>query len=334
LADFSDTATTSSQTAVTRARSLGLLTKSATTSTAQTATMLASGVLSLYYVTTATVTALAATGGTFTFVSKGITPTMNQTRTTALFGATATGVGQLWTAPSTAGTYTISLYSHGAGAVPTLDTPAGTLASAITVTVVAASAGGKYDASESFCAISNTGTNFALASNVDSTAATVNGGSMYINFALNDTYGNNLTDGNIVVTATGGANVAYADGSAVTAGTSGTAVAYDEGAGDSIRVTQGTADAPTSSTVTISYNGTVVCTKTVGFAGAPSKVAVTVVETQSLSTSAGKTDFLADGYARTGLFTVLLTDAAGNQVQAAAGDNGTTTIGTFSVNAA
>jgi hypothetical protein len=152
---------------------------------------------------------------------------------------------------------------------------------------------------------------------------------MVVLCALNDAYSNDLAEGNIVVTATGGANVAYADNTTtVAAGTSGTAVAYDEGAGDSIRVTQGTADAPTSSTVTISYNGTVVCTKTVGFAGAPTKVAVTVLETQNLGGSAGKTNFLADGYA------VLLTDAAGNQVQAAAGDFGTTTIGTFSANTA
>jgi hypothetical protein len=284
----------------------------------------------------ATVTALTATGGTFTVGSKGITPTMNQTRTTALFGATATGVGQLWTAPSTAGTYTISLYSHGAGAVPTLDTPAGTLASAIVVTVVAASAGGSYNAGESFCAVSNTGTNFAQANNIDGTAATANGGSMYINFALNDAYGNDLSDGNIVVTATGGANVAYGDNTAVVAGTSGTAVAYDEGAGDSIRVTQGTADAPTSSTVTISYNGTAICTKTVGFAGAPSKITVAVSQTQDLSGSAGKSDFLKDGYNRTGLFTVLLTDAAGNQVAPAANaaEGRASAIGTFSTNSA
>jgi prepilin-type processing-associated H-X9-DG protein len=323
---------------VASAKSLGLLTKDATSATAQTATMLTSGTLSLYYLAnTATVTALTATGGTFgvgSTSSIGITPTMNQTRTTALFGAVATGVGQLWTAPSTAGTYTIGAYYHGNGAVPTLTTPAGTLFGQITVTVVAASAGGSYNAGNSFCAISNAAASFTQANNTDSTAATINGGSMYINFALNDAYNNDLAEGNLVITATGGANVAYADGSAVVAGTSGTAVAYDEGAGDSIRVTQGTADAPTSSTVTISYNGTVVCTKTVGFAGAPTKVAVTVLETQALSTSAGKSDFLADGYARAGLFTVLLTDAAGNQVQAAAGDNGTTTIGTFSANAA
>jgi prepilin-type processing-associated H-X9-DG protein len=328
---------------VSSARSLGLLAKDASSGVAQTATMLTSGTLSLYWLITTsagTAVALTATGGTFgvgSTSSIGITPTMNQTRQTALFAAAATGVGQLWTAPSTAGTYTIAAYYHGAGAEPTLSTPAGTLFGQITVTVVAASAGGSYNAANSFCAISNSAASFTQANNSDSTAATVNGRSMYINFALNDAYGADLDEGNIVVTATGGANVAYADGSVVVAGTSGTAVAYDEGAGDSIRVTQGTADAPTSSTVTISYNGVVVCTKTVGFAGAPAKVAVTVLQTQDLGGSGGKSDFLKDGYARSGLFTVLLTDAAGNQVQAAAGDAAAGSIpatGTFSSNSA
>jgi len=92
---------------VASARSLGLLAKSATSGVAQTATMLTSGTLSLYWLpdlSTATVTALTATGGTFgvgSTSSIGITPTMNQTRTTAVYAATATGVGQLWTAPST-----------------------------------------------------------------------------------------------------------------------------------------------------------------------------------------------------------------------------------------
>jgi hypothetical protein len=255
--------------------------------------------------------------------------------TNALTSA-GTAVGVTWTAPSAAGTYTISMYYHGAGAVPTTTTPAGTLGAQLTVTVVAASAGGAYSAAYSFCQISNSAAG-AATSNTDSTAATVNGGSMWVNFSLNDAYNVDLAQGNIVATATNGALIAFGDGGAnPAAGTSSTVVAYDTGAGDSIRVNQGTADAPLSTTVTITYNGTTICTKTVGFAGGAAKVAVTVSETQNLSTSAGLTDFLADGYARDGLFTVLVTDAAGNQlstgIDAAVGRS--STLGTFSVNAA
>jgi len=324
---------------LTGGRSLGLLTKDASSGTAQTATMLTSGVLSLYVptYTTATTVAFVATSGTFG-TSASVTPSLSQDRRTIVvlsIGTAATTVGVTWTAPSTAGTYTISMY-NGANGTVTASDPAKTLGAAMLVTVVAASAGGSYSAAKSFCAI-GTAAAFSQADNVDSsTTATTNGGSMYINFALNDAYANDLDNGNIVVTSTGGANVAYADSSAVVAGTSGTAVAYDDGADDSIRVTQGTADAPTSSTVTISYNGTVVCTKTVGFAGAPTKVAVTVSQTQDLNGSGGKSDFLKDGYARSGLFTVLLTDAAGNVVApgANAAEARSSAIGTFSSNSA
>ena len=238
---------------------------------------------------------------------------------------------------SSAGTYTVSMYYHGDGAVPTTTTPAGTLGAQLTVTVVAASTGGVYSSAYSFCQISNAATGATTTtSNTDSTAATVNGGSMWINFALRDGYNNALDSGNIVATATNGALIAYGNGAVTTAGTASTVVAYDGGSGDSIRVVQATAGAPLSTTVTITYNGTTICTKTVGFAGGAAKVAVTVTETQNLSTSVGKTDFLEDGYARAGLFTVLVTDAAGNQVSTGvdAVIGRSSALGTFAVNAA
>jgi len=218
------------------------------------------------------------------------------------------------------------MYNGASGAV-SIASPAKTLGAQLTVTVVAASAGGAYSSVYSVCSATNAGANFTLASNVDGTTSTTNGNSMNINFALNDAYNNDLAEGNIVATATNGALLSFQDGATAAAGTASTVVAYDEGSADSIRVTQGTADAPLSTTVTITYNGTTVCTKTVGFAGAVAKIAVTVSETQKLSGTDGKADFLEDGYARAGLFTVLATDAAGNQVA-------TSAIGTFSANAA
>ena len=324
----------------TTARSLGLLSKDAGTGVAQTATALTGAQLSLYAPVSTTV-AFSASSGTFS-VSSGQAVTgslvsaaaFNQTRTVMVAtNSAATTVGTVWIAPSSAGTYTVSMYYHGNGAVPTTSTPAGTLVSTLTVTVVAASVGSVYNAANIVCAISNTGGSITQANNTDSTAATVNGGSMWINFALKDAYGNALDSGNIVATATNGALINYGNGvTAPIAGTASTVVAYDGGSGDTIRVNQGTADAPLSTTVTISYNGTTICTKTVGFAGQVAKVAVTVTDTQVLGGSAGKTDFLGDGYARTGLFTVLLTDAAGNQVSIGTGL--TAAIGTFSANAA
>jgi hypothetical protein len=317
------------------AKSFGLLTKDSTVGTAQTATALTGAQLSFYANVTTTV-AFVASSGTFS-ISTGQAPTgadktFNQTRTTVLMTnpltSAGTAVGVVWTAPSTAGTYTVSMYYHGNGAVPTTTTPAGTLGAQLTVTVVAASAGGTYSAAYSYCVVSNAAPAAPTSASVDTTAATTNGNPMFINFALNDGYNNDLAAGNIVATATNGAFIAFGDEAAnPAAGTTSTVVAYDDGNGDSIKVTQGTADAPLSTTVTITYNGTTICTKTVGFAGTVAKIAVTVSETQALSGVNGKSDFLQDGYARAGLFTVLATDAAGNQVA-------TSSIGTFSANAA
>jgi len=314
------------------AGSLGLLTKDSSSGTAQTATVLASGALSLYVPTNASTTvALVATGGSFATspAAKG-TATYNQDKkTVTLASGAATAVGIVWTAPSTAGTYTISMYNSGAGLVTT-SSPASTLGAQITVSVVAASAGGSYSAAYSVCNTS-TGNALPIGTNVDSTSTVTNGNSWYIAFALNDAYVNDLIAGNIVATATNGALLSYSNaGATAAAGTASTVVAYDDGAADSIRVVQPTANAPITTTVTITYNGTTVCTKTVSIRGEVANLAVTVTDVQDLSASTGKADFLADGWAnsaRAGHFTVLATDSAGGQVA-------TSGIGTFSVNAA
>jgi hypothetical protein len=164
------------------AKSLGLLTKDSTVSSAQTATVLASGVLSLYANVTTTV-AFVASSGTFGTSTNGAVPSFDQARRTLVMTnantAAGTAVGVTWTAPSTAGTYTISMYNGASGTV-SVSTPTRTLGAAITVTVVAASAGGSYNAGNSYCAISNAGASITQANNTDTTAATLNGGSMCI----------------------------------------------------------------------------------------------------------------------------------------------------------
>jgi len=96
--------------------SKGLLAKNSTNSTAQTATVLAGGVLSLYGVVS-TAVAFSATGGTFSSSQAGISDeavTYNSSNSVSVItGMTpltgSTGVATLWTAPTTAGTYTISI---------------------------------------------------------------------------------------------------------------------------------------------------------------------------------------------------------------------------------
>jgi len=101
------------------ARSAGLLAKSTTSGTAQTATVRAGGVLSLY-AQVSTSTSLTASGGSF--VKSGVSVNTGAVATTTpaigvVFpltlaqAGTATPVAALWQAPTTAGDYIITLRS-------------------------------------------------------------------------------------------------------------------------------------------------------------------------------------------------------------------------------
>jgi len=222
-------------TAPTLARSLGLLAKDTSSGVAQTATTTTGAQLALYAPVTATTVAFTGGGGTFSVssgqTSQGGTLAFNQTRSTLVITpASATTVATAWVAPSTAGTYTISMYYHGNGAVPTTSIPAGTLGASIVVTVVASSVAKIYSPANSFCAISNSAPSGSQANNTDGTPATANGGSMWINFALKDAYNANMDAGNLVATATNGALLAFGDnGANPVTGTASTIVAFDNG---------------------------------------------------------------------------------------------------------
>jgi len=321
---------------VTSARSTRLLSKDTSTGTAQTVTMLTSGVLSLYANAT-TSTAFTATSGSFSsatgsaFAGQFLAATYGDPTTkvmlTGVGDFAATGIAVLWTAPSSAGTYTISKYSAIVGTTPTLTTPSnGTLTGQITVTVVAASSGGAYSGTYSACYTKTTvtgavnlGTNTA-----DSTSSSVtNGNQWYIGIALNDAYAANLSAGNLVATATNGGVVnitSTGDGSALSAGTGSTQVVYGTGEQAMVRIDQPTAGAPLTTTVTVTYNGTTVCTKTVTISGAPASVNISKVATGDLSSTTVNASWLQDpagigtGGARSGHYYVQLKDSAGNIV--------------------
>jgi len=331
-------------------RSLGLLSKDTSSGTAQSATVLAGGVLSFYAQATTSV-AFTATGGSFSSTrggTGGITIQYSADLKTALIpsvASSATAVGTLWTAPSTPGSYYVNMLtgfvantSGTPGAiVPNLSSTAvpSTLGGRILVTVVAASAGGTLSPVYSAC---NTATTTTAASagtyptGVDSTSAVADGGDWYIDYNLADAYNLALSTGNISVSATNGAlvNIGTTGGTAPVAGTGSTDIDSSTGASDTVRISQPTSGAPLTTTVTISYNGTVFCTKTVTIAGKAAKLTVANVGTQDLSTSAGSVQWMYQeiGLGSAGLFTVLATDSAGNIVATPS------TYGTFSADAA
>jgi hypothetical protein len=317
------------------ARSTGLLNKDTSTGTAQTATMLAGSTLSLYAAVTTTV-AFTVSAGTIgsTSTMTASTATFADPAKTVLFSVagnadiTATGAAVLWTAPTTVGTYTVAMYYASNTNVPTLVSPgSGTLGAQITVTVVAASAGGTFSAPYSLCLTKLTSAQ-AASTDADATDSfVVNGDQWYIAFVLRDVYSQPLSAaGSLVATATNGGiiNMTSTGGaSALTAGTASTVVAAGSGVNGQVRVDQPTSGVPLTTTVTITYNGTTVCTKTVSIAGAAASITISDVATVDLSGNAALPGWLSDTYTsgaasgRDGHYYVTLKDSAGNIVKPA-----------------
>jgi hypothetical protein len=322
-------------------KSLGLLSKDTSSGTAQTATVLAGGKLALY-AQVSTAAAFTTSGGSFSDTTMSANDGTDSRQFSADLKSTwtrnitaATGIATIWTAPSTAGTYTVALYTGFITSGTTEVQPSTTnglpddLTGAITVTVVASSSGGAYSAAYSACNVAPAAaaiTAGAGTAGIDNTVVFTNGDSAYINFDLNDAYNANLSAGNLVVTATSGAVVNIGTGaSGATAGTSSTDVDYVAGTSATVRVGQGTSGAPVTTTVTITYNGTTVCTKTITIRGALDKITVDQVGVQN--TSGAFSDSTAQwSYQNTGLwlqngslFRVRGIDSAGNVVRTDSG---------------
>ena len=335
----------------TSATQKGLLAKDTSSGTAQTATILAGGQVAFYAKVT-TSSAFTATGGSFSSAGNysntayaSSVYNSNNTQVVIPFtalqaNATTTAVGTLWTAPTTVGTYTVSLltgnYTNSSGnkAMPDIDNLPPTLSGQITVSVVAASAGGSFSAAYSACQTSvylAALSSAALVNGVDSTYSMENGASWAIAMKLRDGYNANLSSGNIVASATNGALLSWGTAGTVTAtplaGTGSTVVAYRTGELDALRISQPTAGAPLTTTVTITYNGATVCTKTVSIAGKVASLEVSNIQTQDLSLGTHATDLDESGRTTGQLFQVVAKDSAGNRVA-------TSGLGTFSADSA
>ena len=335
----------------TSATQKGLLAKDTSSGTAQTATILAGGQVAFYAKVT-TSSAFTATGGSFSsagnYSNTAYASSVYNSSNTAVVipftalqtNATTTAVGTLWTAPTTVGTYTVSLltgnYTNSSGntAMPDIDNLPPPLSGQITVSVVAASAGGSFSAAYSACQTSvylAALSSAALVNGVDSTYSMENGASWAIAMKLRDGYNANLSSGNIVASATNGALLSWGTAGTVTAtplaGTGSTVVAYRTGELDALRISQPTAGAPLTTTVTITYNGATVCTKTVSIAGKVASLEVSNIQTQDLSLGTHATDLDESGRATGQLFQVVAKDSAGNRVA-------TSGLGTFSADSA
>jgi len=259
---------------------------------------------------------VVVTGGTLGSVATTSgTLSLNGARTIAdVDGGTDNTLYGVFTVSAAAGsTATIAAYS-GTG-VTNLTPTAGALLGLWTLTVVPASTVGVYDAGESTVTqqpcIAKDGTSSSALS-YDTTSRCANGYVGVIHVDLEDSYGSDVSGGTLAATATGGSNV-YIEGSSIDANDAYQAVtAFDtETAADTnwIVVTQPVANTAGSTTVTITYQGAVVGTKTINWGGDVAKLTIVAASSSSALNNGASESLLSTGV---NLVVYAATDAAGN----------------------
>ena len=258
--------------------STGLTTVGATTVTTEviTATMLNTGTLNFQ-----TGTGASTFGGYYTVSAGGYFT--GDTNTVANIGGSQLTDSSSATAGTGANGRGISVAFNGAvGSVVTIsgyvDSTKGVLTTALSVTIAGSSVAGAASATKS-----NIYWNWqqlaagGLTSDFSAGGATTTGNALYLQIDLADAYGSALTSttGALTVTATSGANVGLsgaADSPVAATGTYSTAVSAAAPGDIYAKITEATAGAGWSGTVTVSYNGVVLATKSGSITGLPAKI--------------------------------------------------------------
>jgi len=183
---------------------------------------------------------------------------------------------------------TISVFT-GANIAGLTTATSGTLVGQYQLTVAAASVSGIYSAADSTvtqqpCLTNSTGSGNAASNAYDTTSRCANGAVGVIYVDLDDGYGAELTGGTITAATSAGKviiSAATTTGSTVNGATSG----FDDQASDGevwVLVSQPTANTAGSATVTITFNGTVVGTKTINWGGEVASLTVDTVNSNTI----------------------------------------------------
>jgi hypothetical protein len=251
------------------------------TTTTQTATLLSTGTL--------TVTAGGALAGVYV-VSSGayISSTAGATQTTAAnlsadqstfvsagtdntFNVTPTGAA--------GSTFTITGYGSATLSANTIAGlgSKGAVTNVLTVTIAGSSVAGVVSPAKSY--VSWVDSNSAAATKVDlaNASSTTTGNALYLQIQLNDAYGNAITSttGALVVSASSGANVGTPAASSAAKGTYSSGVTNTDPHLTYALVSEATSGAGWSGTVTVTYNGVTVGSKSGTITGLPAKIVVT-----------------------------------------------------------
>jgi len=271
---------------------------------------------------------IVVTGGTLSSISDSA----GATSTTALNGAATTVVttlsgsdnvttGAIFTVSAAAGsTATIAAYSGASNTITSTSTATGgSLLGLWTLTVVAASASGTLSVADSYAVqqacIDAGATTAGTTTTYDTTTKCTNGqvGQIYVD--LYDAYSARVTGGALAASTTAG-NVNVVNSASVSAAnTYQTTAAFDSetinaSGANYILVTQPTANTAGSATVTITYKGAVVATKTISWTGVAASIVVDPANTAK-SFYAGAVD-TSTTYLTNVIYVVK--DAAGNAI--------------------
>jgi len=232
-------------------------------------------------------------------------------------GGLNTLAGTFTVSAAAGSTATIAAYT-GTGIIDGATRSSGTLIGLWTLTVAASNAAGTVNLGESTVTqqpcITYAG-NSDSKNAFDTTSRCANGRLGVVYVALKDTFTSAVTGGQLAATATNGAFVNVVGVQTTTSGDNfATTTAFDTTAATSnnyILVTQPVANTAGSTTVTITYSGTVVGTKTINFAGDVATVTIlptsaTVIANGVTSTTSGTSYALNVVYQ--------IRDAAGNAI--------------------
>ena len=271
-----------------------------TADTTKTGVILSTGTLVVTIGSTAAVVVVGA-GASITAATGTITA--DQTCATAANTNTVT----IKPTGAIGSTFTVSVYSEDTCAA------AATLTERATVTIAGSDLTGTAVVANSYVHWVADGTSGSDPSATESAAnaADVSGGLLYLGVRLRDAYLAEVdsTSGALIATASAGAVVKIGAATLDTAGTAATAVSSAAPSDLYISVGEATAGAGWSGTVTVTYNGVVMATKTGKISGKASKLTVAPL-------LIGKND----GNVSAAAFAYQVTDAAGNNIAVTATD--------------
>ena len=285
--------------------------------TTATATLLSTGKLVVYTSVTSTHgAAIAVTGGTL--VANNDATAINSGATVAVgnFGTFPANLLAATITPSSgASSMTVYLYDTGSTVPTTSNYTAGTLAGQIVVTIAASSTAGTVSTAKSAVWYAHAAAGVASLTADDTTTATEanpNGGTgaysilQFANIRVRDAYGTSISSSSGLLTASA-TNGAYINlGSAATTATQSTAFYTGNGNAfdNSFLTVKNPTSAALSTTVTVSYNGVVIGTKSFTFTGNVAKVILSAPTTGTIGAAATST----------GTATIAFADSAGNAV--------------------